>query len=291
MASKRSVVVTGGASGIGLGITKHFIQDPNTHITILDINPKTGAETIEKLLAEFPSAGISFEECDVSSWESQASAFQKIFDQQGRIDIVFANAGITEYGSLLPPKNGDLNIGPSKPNLATVNVNFVGVIYLQYVLTEDFINCTAVQLAIHYMARNKLALSEDNSKGLIVCTASNAGLYPLPIAPLYAATKHGVVGLVRSLARSLLPENIRINALAPAVVETNIASNKDLFKSMAITPMSTVTKAVTQFVDDITLTGKVAELHGESTTFAEPPAFVDEDTGRNMENFWNLGCA
>ncbi|KAJ5729797.1 uncharacterized protein N7483_004305 [Penicillium malachiteum] len=278
MASKRSVVVTGGASGIGLGITKHFIQDPNTQITILDINPKTGAETIEKLLAEFPSARISFEECDVSSWESQASAFEKIFEQQGQIDIVFANAGITECGSLLPLKGGDLSTRPSKPNLATVNVNFVGVIY-------------SVQLAIHYMARNKLAPSEDSSNGLIVCTASNAGLYPLPIAPLYAATKHGVIGLVRSLGRSLLPENIRINALAPAVVETNIASNKDLFQSMVITPMSTVTKAVTQLVDDITLTGKVAELHGGSVTFAEPPAYVDEDTGRNIETFWNLGIA
>ncbi|KAJ5706821.1 hypothetical protein N7488_006622 [Penicillium malachiteum] len=280
MAPKRSVVVTGGASGIGLGITKHFIQEPNTHVTILDINPTTGGETIEKLLAEFPSAGISFEQCDVSSWESQAEAFEKIFDKQGRIDIVFANAGITEHGSLLPPKDGDLSTRPSKPNLATVNVNLIGVVY-------------SVQLAIHYMAQNKLAPSEDSpsSNGLIVCTASNAGLYPLPIAPLYAVTKHGVVGLVRSLARSLLPEKIRINALAPAVVETNIASNKDLFKSMVITPMSTVTTAVTQFVEDITLTGKVAELHGESVTFAEPPAYVDEDTGKNIENFWTLRYA
>ncbi|KAJ5732483.1 hypothetical protein N7493_003964 [Penicillium malachiteum] len=280
MAPKRSVVITGGASGIGLGITKHFIQDPNTHITILDINPTTGGETIDKLLAEFPSARISFEQCDVSSWESQAEVFEKIFDQQGRIDIVFANAGITEHGSLLPPKDGDLSTGPSKPSLATVNVNLVGAIY-------------SVQLAIHYMARNKLATSEDSasSNGLIICTASNAGLYPLPIAPLYAATKHGIVGLVRSLARSLLPENIRINALAPAVVETNIASNKDLFKSMVITPMSTVTNAVAQFVDDITLTGKVAELHGESVTFADPPAYVDEDTRKNIENFWTLRYA
>lgn len=60
---------------------------------------------------------------------------------------------------------------------------------------------------------------------------------------------------------------------------------------MVLTPMSTVSKAVGQFVDDESLTGKVAELHAEHVTFAEPPAYVDEDTGKNIETFWNLGYA
>jgi len=87
----------------------------------------TGAQTLDQLRAEFPSARVSFEQCDVSSWESQAAVFEKIYTQQGRIDVVFANAGITEKGSLLPDK--DSSKGPTKPNLATVNVNFIGVIY------------------------------------------------------------------------------------------------------------------------------------------------------------------
>lgn len=74
---------------------------------------------------------------------------------------------------------------------------------------------TAVKLATHYISKND---GSSGSKGLIVCTASNAGLYPFPMAPIYAATKHGVIGLVRSLARSLEAEKIRINALAPAVI-------------------------------------------------------------------------
>lgn len=74
---------------------------------------------------------------------------------------------------------------------------------------------TAVQLAIHYISKNDVLAG---SKGLIVCTASNAGLYPFPMAPIYSATKHGVIGLVRSLARPLEAEKIRINALAPAVI-------------------------------------------------------------------------
>lgn len=60
---------------------------------------------------------------------------------------------------------------------------------------------------------------------------------------------------------------------------------------MILTPMSTATTAVSQFVNDPSLTGKIAELHGENVTIAEPPAYVDEDTGKNIENFWRLGYA
>ena len=57
-----------------------------------------------------------------------------------------------------------------------------------------------------------------SSRGSIICTASNAGLYPLPVAPLYATSKFAVVGLVRSLAKVLERSKIQINALAPAVL-------------------------------------------------------------------------
>ena len=60
---------------------------------------------------------------------------------------------------------------------------------------------------------------------------------------------------------------------------------------MILTAMSTATDAVAKLVGDESLTGKIAELHGEHVTFAEPPAYVDEDTEKNIENFWNLGYA
>lgn len=60
---------------------------------------------------------------------------------------------------------------------------------------------------------------------------------------------------------------------------------------MIITPMSTAQRAVAQFAEDESLTGKIAELHGEHITFAEPPQFVDEDSEKNLETFWSLGYA
>lgn len=209
----------GGASGIGLGITRHFITQPDTHITILDVNITSGVQVLQQLQTEYPSASVSFEECDVSSWDSQAAAFEKIYAQQGRVDIVFANAGISREGNLLPAK-GDA--GPVKPNLKTLDVNLVGVIYSKRAFNHagKFANIyiIAVHLATYYMHKNVKTDPSASSNGLIVCTASNAGLYPFPVAPLYASTKSGVIGLVRSLARRLEQDKIRINALAPAVI-------------------------------------------------------------------------
>jgi len=128
--------------------------------------------------------------------------------------------------------------------------------------------------------------TKSASKGSIICTASNAGIYAFPIAPLYAASKHAVVGLARSLARPLEKENIQINALAPAVLETNIAPSKDLFKPMIVTPMSTAQAAVDKLVSDTSLTGQIAEVHGSNVTLREPTPYVDEDSKKNLETFW-----
>ncbi|KAL2007442.1 hypothetical protein VTN00DRAFT_8880 [Thermoascus crustaceus] len=296
--SKRTIIVTGGASGIGLGITRSLAsqsQPNNTHIhiSIFDINRTAGLEVLSALNKEFSttanidtgssSVSFSFKHCDVSSWESQAAAFEQVYAEQGRIDVVFANAGITEKGTLLVSEEereeGEGKGKPVKPDLRTLDVNLVGVIY-------------SVKLAIYYISKNEPSTTSSTaSKGSILCTASNAGLYPFPIAPIYSTAKHAIIGLVRSLARSLKKENIQINALAPAVIETNISSDLALFKSMVITPMSTATRAVAQLLADPGLTGKVAELHGENVTFAEPPPYVDENSGRNIEMFWTLGYA
>ncbi len=76
---------------------------------------------------------------------------------------------------------------------------------------------TAIKLAVHYMrrsARERMATKESDN-GIILCTASSAGLYPFPVAPTYSIAKHGLVGGVRSLAKPLAQDGIRINAICP----------------------------------------------------------------------------
>jgi hypothetical protein len=73
--------------------------------------------------------------------------------------------------------------------------------------------------------------------------------------------------------------------------ETNIAPSKDLFNTMVVTPMSTLTRGVQQLVSDPSLSGQIAEIHGDHVTLSQPQSYVDEDTGKNIENFWSLGYA
>ncbi|KIW52481.1 hypothetical protein PV05_08115 [Exophiala xenobiotica] len=269
---KKSIVVTGGASGIGLGITRSFAEQ-GAHVSVLDVNAE-GTNIVKALSSEFSDASFSFHKVDISNWDELAAAFEQIHQDQGRIDVVMANAGISKEGPLIVDEET-----PSKPNLPTLEVNLIGTIY-------------TVKLAIHYIKKNApVNGAMPASRGSIICTASNAGLYPFPVAPIYAASKFGVVGLVRSLARPLEKQAIQINALAPAVLETNIAPSKDLFKPMIMTPMSTLTRGVQQLVSDSSLTGQIAEIHGNNVTLAQPPPYVDEDTGKNIETFWSLGYA
>jgi hypothetical protein len=60
---------------------------------------------------------------------------------------------------------------------------------------------------------------------------------------------------------------------------------------MIITPMSTLTRGVQQLISDPALTGQIAEIHGENVTLSQPQPFVDEDSRKNLETFWNLGYA
>lgn len=72
-----------------------------------------------------------------------------------------------------------------------------------------------VRLAVHYMRKNAAA-----EKGSIICTASNAGIYAFPAAPMYGVAKHGAVGAIRSLGGPLSEEGIRINGICPNVIRT-----------------------------------------------------------------------
>lgn len=221
----RSIIITGGASGIGLGIAEHFASSKeNNHITLLDINPRSGSQALDSLRSKYPGASLSFEACDVSSWESQAEAFEKVARERGGVDVVFANAGITESGKFIRDAIESGDGKPVKPALKTVDVNFLGVVYCMFILTlwskpTVVLTWKAVYLAVHFISKNASTnRNGTQSKGSIVCTSSNAGLYAFPIAPIYAATKAGIVGLVRGLAQGLAVESIQINALAPAVI-------------------------------------------------------------------------
>ncbi|CAG8974777.1 hypothetical protein HYALB_00000389 [Hymenoscyphus albidus] len=252
MSVKRLMFLLGGASGIGLAIVELLAQSSNK-FAILDISLAAAETQIRSLRSRYPTSTFSFYACDISNWEEQASAFKKAYRDMGSIDIVFANAGVVEIGHFLQTNNDE----PAKPNLKTLDVNLVGTLY-------------TVNLAVHYFRKNQAI----QCKGSIICTSSNAGLYEFPFAPIHSASKHGVVGLVRSFAAPLEREGIQINCICPNVI------------LMKITPMSVAMDAIVEFLIKPILTGRVAEISGDRFTFREAPEWVDAITKENSEAFW-----
>lgn len=90
---------------------------------MLDVNPD-GAEIVQQLTSEIQNGSFTFKKADVSNWDELASAFEQVHQEQGRIDVVMANAGISREGSLIVDEEK-----PSKPSLKTLDVNLTGTIY------------------------------------------------------------------------------------------------------------------------------------------------------------------
>lgn len=239
-----TAIVTGACSGIGLALTKHLLA-LKWHVFMADINPPP--ETLEN---------TTFIRTDISSWTEQAALFKHAYEAQGRLDFCGLNAGIPDRDDIFNSISGDPSKPPTEPNMKTVDVNFTG----QY---------HGVKLAAHYMSLDSTAAGKKRTGGRIAITASGSGIFPIAAIPIYSATKHALVGLVRSLAPVSQEKNIRINAIAPALVATNLPEPGflDMFPPEQITPMSTIMRcfdAISDFEDvedeDWVRSGKSGEI-------------------------------
>lgn len=171
-------IVTGGASGIGLSLTRHLLKR-GWRVVVADMNTAK-----EKDLQQELGSNFLFVKTDVADWDSQLELFRNAYEWAGRIDFLAANAGIAAVDSVYDLFSKDSAL-PEKPNLQTLEVDLIGVYY-------------GIQLFKYYHQK-----SGGESLGKIVVTISQSGLYPLHFRPTYASAKHGV-------SRSLLePSTLR----------------------------------------------------------------------------------
>ncbi|KIW01497.1 hypothetical protein, variant [Verruconis gallopava] len=182
----KSAIVTGGSSGIGQGIV-HYLAKAGVKVLIGDI--KEPSEPIE---------GPIFQKTDAGSWISQLQLFKRAEKEFGRIDIVVPNAGFGDRGDFFDKvdENGD----PIEPEFACLKVTLIGQMY-------------SVKLAMHFMRKQR------PQGGVIVSTVSRSG-YDCQSIPVYAASKHGMIGLMRGLRNHTPTWNIRVNSIAPHVTDT-----------------------------------------------------------------------
>lgn len=183
-------LITGGASGIGLA-TATRLRSEGAQVAIVDVDAERGQSAASSLDGRFVQMDVG----DPAAWSAAVNGIEEAL---GGLDIAYLNAGVVTGASELGSITDDLY-----RRIMRANVDGV------------FFGARAVAPAI---ARR--------GGGAIVATASIAGLVAYSPDPVYALTKHAVVGLVRALAPQLEADHITINAICPGIVDTPLIGDE-----------------------------------------------------------------
>ena len=191
MEDKQVVFVTGGSRGIGKAIELKFAEN-GYNVAINYVSDKTDTQALEK---EFKNKGVEclIQKADVSKTDEVETLTKTIIEKFGRIDVLVNNAGITRDMLLIRMKEEDFD--------KVIEINLKGT----------FITTKAV---VPYMMKKHNGRIINISS--VVGVAGNAGQCN------YSASKAGIIGFTKSVAKELASRNIRANAVAPGFIKTDM---------------------------------------------------------------------
>jgi 3-oxoacyl-[acyl-carrier protein] reductase len=185
-------LVTGSTRGIGWATARVLAREGMTVVVCGRASAETAAERAAELHAEFGVESIGLA-CDVADEVSLGSMFRQVFDRYRRLDVAVANAGVL--------RQNRLGMISGEEIAQTLSVNLVGCL-------------NTVQAASRLMARAR--------RGSIVLVSSIVGTNGNAGQTAYAASKAGVLGIMKSAAKELAPVGIRVNAVAPGMIDTDM---------------------------------------------------------------------
>src|SRR5687767_669796 len=205
MTEKRVAFVTGGSRGIGAAIVKRLTRD-GLHVVAVARN----ADKLNALVSEIKSAGGSAESvvCDIADPKALANAVEKTIETHGHLDVLVNNAGITKDGLILRMDDEDFD--------AVIDTN----------LKSAFVS---IRAAAKSMIRLKTGVG-----GRIINISSVSGVAGNAGQANYAASKAGLIGLSKSVAKELAGKNVTCNVVAPGFITTDMTDVlNDQIKEMA----------------------------------------------------------
>lgn len=191
------VLITGGAAGLGLALVRRFLLE-GAQVAVLD----RSVQRIEEGAKSFDARRTLWVAGDVTDYQANVHAVQETLKKFGRLDVFIGNAALWDYGRSL------LGLTPD-------------------VIGEAFDELFAVNVKGYLFGARAAAQALIESRGAMIFTLSNAALYPGGGGPLYTASKHAGVGLVKQLAYELAPA-VRVNAVAPAGMATELTGPPSL---------------------------------------------------------------
>lgn len=193
MLKGKVAVITGGTRGIGFATAKKFLEN-EAKVVLLG----SKQETVEKAIKELKQINSSYEVIgffqNLSSKEEMNEVFKKVKEIYGRIDILINNAGISSKTKIEDYSEEEYD------KITNLNIKSV-------------FNCS--KQIIPYL---------KETKGVILNTSSMVSIYGQPSGVMYPTTKFAVNGITKSLARELAPQGIRVNAVAPGIINTDMVA-------------------------------------------------------------------
>lgn len=207
--ANKTAIVTGGARGLGAAMVLK-LGEMGYNVVINDLNEKSQADienSIQILSQEYGVQGVAAY-ADVSTYEGCQSVMQVAVDNFGdQLDVLISNAGITNNSSFL-----DITV---EAYTRVINTNLLSMLHMAHVCMPHLVD----------------------HDSCIVNTASIGGLMGVANQADYCAAKAGVIGLTRALAVEFAPRKVRVNAIAPGMMMTDMLRgvNQDEVKALAAT--------------------------------------------------------